>query len=138
MMTLAHAAAGAAIGSRIRSRRRAVLACVGLHGLMDLPRHDDLREAEEGVLVLATLALTARLFGVRSREFWCAFACSSPDIEHVVFRGRRTRFYPTHRFPRLHDALPGPRATVKAQLGGALVALAWTARRTTARGQAAT
>ena len=73
-MTLAHAAAGAALGSRIRSRRAAVLACLGAHGLLDLPAHDDLDEAEEGVLVLATLALTARLFGVRSREFWCGFA----------------------------------------------------------------
>ena len=110
-MTLAHAAAGAAIGSRIRSRRAAVLACVGAHGLLDLPAHDDLDEAGEGVLTLATIALTARLFGVRSREFWCGFACSMPDLEHVVLRGRRLRFYPSHRFARLHDSLPGPRAT---------------------------
>ncbi len=127
-MTLAHAAAGAAIGSRIRSRRAAVLACLGAHGLLDLPAHDDLEEAEEGVIILATIALTARLFGMRSREFWCAFACSMPDLEHVVLRGRRLRFYPTHRFKQLHDALPGPRATTGAQVGGALVALAWTAR----------
>ena len=134
-MTLAHAAAGAAIGSHIRSRKTAVLACVGAHGLLDLPGHDDLEEAEEGVLILATIALTARLFGLRSREFWCAFACSMPDLEHVVLRGKRTRFYPTHRFSRLHDALPGPRATAAAQVGGALLALAWTAR-TAARARA--
>src|SRR6476619_3674256 len=124
-MTLAHAAAGAAIGSRIRSRRAAVLACVGAHGLLDLPAPDD---PEEGVVILATIALTARLFGLRSREFWCGFACSVPDLEHVVLRGRRLRFYPTHRFARLHDALPGPRASARAQVGGALVALALTAR----------
>ena len=106
-MTLAHAAAGAAIGQRIRSRKRAVLACVGVHGLIDMPGHEDLDEAEEGVLILATIALTAQLFGMRSREFWCAFACSMPDLEHVVFRGKRRRFYPTHRFARLHDALRG-------------------------------
>ena len=47
-----------------------------------------------------------------------------PDLEHVVLRGRRLRLYPTHRFARLHDALPGPRATARAQVGGALVALA--------------
>ena len=87
-MTLAHAAAGAAIGSRIRSRRTALLACVGAHSLLDLPGHDDLDEAREGVLTLATMALTARMFGVRSREFWCGFACSMPDIEHVVLRGK--------------------------------------------------
>ena len=110
-MTLAHAAAGAAIGSRIRSRRAAVLACVGAHGLLDLPAHDDLDEAGEGAVTLATLALTARLFGLRSREFWCGFACSVPDLEHVVLRGRRLRLYPSHRFARLHDSLPGPRAT---------------------------
>jgi hypothetical protein len=127
-MTLAHAAAGAAIGSRIRSRRAAVLACVGAHGLLDLPAHDDLDETGEGMLILATIALTARLFGPRSREFWCAFACSMPDLEHVVLRGKRLRFYPTHRFSRLHDALPGPRATARAQAGAALVALALTAR----------
>ncbi len=128
MNTLAHAAAGAAIGSRIRSRRAAVLACLGAHGLLDLPAHDDLDQAEEGVVILATLALTARLFGLRSREFWCGFACSVPDLEHVVLRGRRLRFYPTHRFARLHDALPGPRASARAQVGGALVTLALTAR----------
>jgi hypothetical protein len=127
-MTLAHAAAGAAIGSHIRSRRAAVLACVGAHGLLDLPGHDDLDEAGEGVLTLATVALTARLFGVRSREFWCGFACSVPDLEHVLLRGRRLRFYPSHRFARLHDSLPGPRALVRAQVAVGLVALALTAR----------
>src|SRR3954454_23246081 len=127
-MTLAHAAAGAAIGSRIRSRRAAVLACLGAHGVLDLPAHHDPEGAEEGVIILATIALTARLFGMRSREFWCAFACSMPDLEHVVLRGRRRRFYPTHRFARLHDALPGPRATARAQAGAALLALTLTAR----------
>ena len=134
-MTLAHAAAGAAIGSHIRSRKTAVLACVGAHGLLDLPGHDDLEDAEEGVIMLATIAVFARVFGFRSRQFWCAFACSMPDLEHVFLRGRRTRFYPTHRFPRLHDALPGPRATAPLQVGGALIALAWTAR-TVARARA--
>src|SRR3954468_17596748 len=127
-MTLAHAAAGAAIGQHIRSRKKAVLTCLGVHGLMDLPAHDDLDEAEEGVLILATVALTARLFGMRSREFWCAFACSMPDLEHVVLRGKRLRFYPTHRFSRLHDTLPGPRLNAQAQVGAALLALALTAR----------
>ncbi|MDX6561021.1 MAG: hypothetical protein QOD65_835 [Gaiellales bacterium] len=135
-MTLAHAAAGAAIGRRIRSRKKAVLACVGLHGLMDLPGHEDLDETREGMLILATIALTGRLFGMRSREFWCAFACSVPDLEHVVLRGKRLRFYPTHRFARLHDALPGPRATARAQMGAALVALTLTARSARARARA--
>jgi hypothetical protein len=129
-MTLAHAAAGAAIGSRIRSRRTAVLASFGAHGLLDLPGHDDLDETREGALTLATIALTARLFGLRSREFWCGFACSMPDLEHVVLRGRRLRLYPSHRFTRLHDALPGPRATVRAQVAVGLVAMALTARAT--------
>jgi hypothetical protein len=127
-MTLAHAAAGAAIGSRIRSRRTAVLACFGAHSLLDLPGHDDLDEARESVLTLATMALTARMFGVRSREFWCGFACSMPDIEHVVLRGRGLRFYPSHRFPQLHNSLPGPRASIRAQVAVGLVALALTKR----------
>jgi hypothetical protein len=135
-MTLAHAAAGAAIGQRIRSRKKAVLACLGLHGLMDLPGHDDLDETSEGVMIFATIALTGRLFGMRSREFWCAFACSMPDLEHVVFRGKTRRFYPTHRFARLHDALPGPRATAAVQMGAALVALTLTARTARARARA--
>jgi hypothetical protein len=136
VMTLAHAAAGAAIGQRIRSRRKALLACVGAHGLMDLPGHDDLDDTREGVLIVATIALTGRLFGMRSREFWCAFACSMPDLEHVVLRGRRLRLYPTHRFSRLHDTLPGPRLTAPAQVGGALVALALTARAARTRARA--
>ena len=135
-MTLAHAAAGAAIGQRIRSRKTALLTCVGVHGLMDLPGHEDLDEASEGVLILATIALTGRLFGMRSREFWCAFACSMPDLEHVVLRGRRLRFYPTHRFSRLHDTLPGPRFTAGAQMGAALLALTLTARAARARARA--
>jgi hypothetical protein len=136
VMTLAHAAAGAAIGQRIQSRTKAVLACVGVHGLMDLPAHDDLDEAREGVLIVATIALTGRLFGMRSREFWCAFACSMPDLEHVVLRGKRLRFYPTHRFSRLHDTLPGPRLTAQTQVGAALVALALTARAARTRAHA--
>ena len=136
VMTLAHAAAGAAIGQRIQSRKKAVLACVGVHGLMDLPAHDDLDEAQEGVLIFATIALTGRLFGMRSREFWCAFACSMPDLEHVVLRGKRLRFYPTHRFSRLHDTLPGPRLTAQTQVGAALVALALTARAARTRAHA--
>jgi hypothetical protein len=135
-MTLAHAAAGAAIGQRIQSRTKAVLACVGVHGLMDLPAHDDLDEAREGVLIVATIALTGRLFGMRSREFWCAFACSMPDLEHVVLRGKRRRFYPTHRFSRLHDTLPGPRLTAQTQVGAALLALALTARAARTRAHA--
>ena len=135
-MTLAHAAAGAAIGQRIRSRKTAVLACIGAHGLMDLPGHDDLDDASEGVLIFATIALTGRLFGMRSREFWCAFACSMPDLEHVFLRGKRLRFYPTHRFSRLHDTLPGPRFTARTQAGAALVALTLTARAARARARA--
>jgi hypothetical protein len=96
--------------------------------LLSVARHDDLDEAGEGALTLATIALTARLFGLRSREFWCGFACSVPDLEHVLLRGRRLRLYPSHRFSRLHDSLPGPRATVRAQVAVGLVALALTAR----------
>jgi hypothetical protein len=59
-----------------------------------------------------------------------------PDLEHIVLRGRRLRFYPTHRFSRLHDTLPGPRFTAPAQMGGALLALALTARAARARGRA--
>ena len=73
---------------------------------------------------------------MRSREFWCGFACSVPDLEHVVLRGRRLRLYPTHRFARLHDALPGPRATARAQVAVALVALALTHGRARARARA--
>ena len=127
MMTMAHAACGAAIGHRIRSPLAAVAACVGAHGLLDLPRHEDLDERREGVLAVATIGLMAVLFGVRSRETWCGFACSAPDLEHVLRRGRRGLF-PTHRFGSLHGGVPTPRASARTQVAAALLALAVTAR----------
>ena len=47
--------------------------------------------------------------------------------------GGGLRLYPTHRFPRLHDSLPGPRASVRAQVAVGLVALALDEARAVAR-----
>lgn len=127
MVTLAHAACGAAIGHRVRSPLAAIAACVGAHGLLDLPRHQDLDERREGVLTVATVGLMAALFGVRSREAWCGFACSAPDLEHVLRRGRRG-LYPSHRFRSLHGTIPTPRASARMQVAAALIALVLTAR----------
>ena len=136
-MTLAHAAAGAAIGPRIRSRTTAVLACVGAHGLLDLPAHDDLDEAREGVLILATIALDGapvrhaqprvlvrlRLLDARSRARRAARQAARASTRRTASRGCTTR-------------CPGPRANARAQVGGALVALALTARAARERARA--
>jgi hypothetical protein len=127
-MTMAHAAAGAAIAHGSRSRVRAIIATIAAHALLDMPRHEDLEMREEGVLTLTTIGVCATLFGVRSREFWGAFLCSSPDLEHV-FRPNRRAFFPTHRFERLHGLLPTPVATAPAQVAAAGVTLAFLAAR---------
>ena len=119
MMTLAHAACGAALGRRIRSPVVAACACVGAHGLLDLPRHEDLDERREGALAVATIGLMASLFGVASRETWCGFACSAPDLEHVLRRGHRGLF-PTHRFRSLHGTVPTPYLDAATQVALAL------------------
>lgn len=131
-MTMAHAAAGAAIARASRSRARGAVAAFAAHALLDLPRHEDLEMREEGFLTITTIGLCATLFGLRSREFWGAFLCSSPDLEHV-FRPNRTAYFPTHRFHRLHGLLPTPTATAPAQVamaGVTLIALASRRRRT--------
>jgi hypothetical protein len=128
VMTMAHAAAGAAIAHGSRSRVRAVVAALAAHALLDLPRHEDLEMREEGVLTLTTIGVCAALFGIRSREFWGAFLCSSPDLEHVLRPGRRA-FFPTHRFGRLHGLVPTPIATAPAQVAAAGATLAIIAAR---------
>jgi hypothetical protein len=127
-MTMAHAAAGAAIAQGSRSRARAAIAAVVAHALLDMPRHEDLDSAREGVLTITTIGACASLFGLRSREFWCAFLCSSPDLEHV-FRPNRRAYFPTHRFGRLHGLLPTPTATARMQVAAAGATLAILARR---------
>jgi hypothetical protein len=128
VMTMAHAAAGAAIAQGTRSPARAALTAVVAHALLDLPRHEDLDRTREGVLTLTTIGACASLFGLRSREFWCAFLCSCPDLEHV-FRPNRRAFFPTHRFGRLHGLLPTPMATAPMQVAAAGATLAILAAR---------
>src|SRR4029077_4146274 len=88
------------------------------HALLDPPRHEDLEMREEGVLTLTTIGVCATLFGIRSREFWGAFLCSSPDLEHVLRPGRRA-FSPPPRFGRLHGLVPTPIAPAPAQVAAA-------------------
>jgi hypothetical protein len=132
-MTMAHAAAGAAIAQGSRSRAKAAVAAVVAHALLDMPRHEDLDRTREGVLTITTIGACASLFGLRSREFWCAFLCSSPDLEHV-FRPNRRKYFPTHRFARLHNLVPTPLATAPMQVAaaGATLAILAARRRRTA------
>ena len=123
MMTMAHAAAGAAIAHAVRNPVLAMAACVGAHAVLDLPRHEDLDHRSEAALTLATGAVTAALFGLRSREFWGGFCCAAPDLEHVL-RPNARRLFPTHRYPRLHGCLPTPRATAAVQLAASGATLA--------------
>jgi hypothetical protein len=127
-MTMAHAAAGAAIAGASRSRTVGIATAFAAHALLDLPRHEDLEMREESILTVTTIGLCATLFGVRSREFWGAFACSSPDLEHV-FRRNRPAYFPTHRFKRLHGLVPTPLATAPVQVALAGATLAMLARR---------
>jgi hypothetical protein len=129
---MAHAAAGAAIAHVVPNPVLGMAACVGAHGLLDLPRHEDLDHRREAALTLATIGVTGALFGARSREFWGAFFCAAPDLEHVL-RPHARRLYPTHRFPRLHGCLPTPRATATAQMAASAAALALVSLRSSRR-----
>ena len=128
VMTMAHAAAGAAIAQGTRSRVRAAVAAIAAHALLDMPRHEDLDPTREGVLTITTITACASLFGVRSREFWGAFLCACPDLEHVL-RPNRRAYFPTHRFGRLHGLVPTPMATAPMQVAAAGATLVLLSRR---------
>ncbi len=129
MMVLAHTAAGAAIGYLAPSRGRAAVMAFAAHALLDLPRHEDPTMAQEAMLTGASLVSAATLFGVQSKEFWGAFGCAAPDLEHAIpiLRSRR-RLYPTHRFARLHNLLPTPRISLSGQVAASVVVLSLVAR----------
>ena len=131
MMVLAHTAAGALIGHLAPSTGSAVAAAFAAHALLDLPQHDDPTMRQEAVLTGASLVSAAALFGLRSKEFWGAFSCAAPDLEHAIpVLRRRRRLYPTHRFGRLHNLLPTPRASLVAQVAASVTILSLVARRT--------
>ena len=135
-MTMAHAALGAAIGHAAPSLPVGAACAFAAHAVLDLPAHADLELRQEAVSTLAACGLCAVLFGLRSREFWGAFSCSAPDLEHVFARGRaRRKLYPTHRYAVLHNLIPTPRLSAPAQVGMAVVVLAAVARRTRASGR---
>ena len=107
---------------RIRSRKH------GRAGVRRRPRrcstcrgHEDLDEAERGrAHPRHDRADGAALRHAQPRVLVRASPARCPTSSTSCSRGRRLRFYPTHRFARLHDALPGPRATARAQVGAAL------------------
>jgi hypothetical protein len=129
MMVLAHTAAGAAIGHLAPSTQAGVAVAFAAHALLDLPQHEDPTMRQEAMLTGASLVSAATLFGLRSKEFWGAFSCAAPDLEHVIpALRRRRRLYPTHRFGRLHNLLPTPRASLAGQVAASVVVLALVAR----------
>jgi hypothetical protein len=132
MMALAHAAFGVAIAQATDSTAHGAAAAVAGHALLDLPRHEDLSMPDEMALTLGCIVVTARLFGLRSREFWCAFLCACPDLEHLP-ANRRRKLYPTHRWPVLHELVPTPRLSARTQAVGSVAALLLLARRTRRR-----
>jgi hypothetical protein len=132
MMALAHAAAGAAIAQATDSPAGGAAAAFAAHALLDLPRHEDLTMRDELAVTAGGIVVTARLFGLRSREFWCAFLCACPDLEHLPANSRR-KLYPTHRWPVLHELVPTPRVSTRVQLVGSAAALALLARRARTR-----
>jgi hypothetical protein len=129
MMVLAHTAAGAAIGHLAPSTGTGVAVAFVAHGLLDLPQHEDPSMSQEALLTGASLVCAATLFGLRSPEFWGAFSCAAPDLEHAIpLLRRRRRLYPTHRFARLHNLLPTPRLSLSAQVAASVVILSLVAR----------
>jgi hypothetical protein len=135
-MTMAHAALGAAIGHAAPSLPAGVARAFAAHAILDLPAHADLELEQEAVSTLSACGLCAVLFGLRSREFWGAFACSAPDLEHVFGRGRKRRkWYPTHRYASLHNLVPTPTLSAPVQIGLAVVVLGAVARRRRASGR---
>ena len=85
--------------------------------------------AQEAMLTVASLVSAATLFGLHSKEFWGAFSCAAPDLEHAIpiLRSRR-RLYPTHRFPRLHNLAPHAAHLALGQVAASVVVLSLVAR----------
>jgi hypothetical protein len=129
MMTMAHAAAGAAIAHALPQTGAGLAAAFAAHALLDLPRHTDLDQRREILLTTATIGLALALFGVRRREFWGSFLCACPDLEHLL-RPRARKLYPTHRWPRLHGAIPTPNIGAATQVVLGVATLLAVARRT--------
>jgi hypothetical protein len=131
MMAVAHAAVGAAIGHVAPSAPAAAALGFVAHGLLDLPRHQDLDLDVELVLTAGALTACGILFGLRRPEFWGAVGCAAPDLEHLPPFHRPRKLFPTHRWSQLHEIVPTPRISAGLQLAGsaALVALlAWRVR----------
>ena len=127
-----HAAAGAACGLALKSRRAAAGAALASHFLIDLVNHEEPVDRQrrlrggvillDGLLAAAGLAALSRNGGPVSFGTLAGAVAALPDLEHVVVGG--TPRGPVHRwFP--HSCLPNKRITLAGQF--ALAVLAWLA-----------
>ena len=100
VLTTAHIASGAAVGTMLKSRPAAVIAGVGLHYLGDKLPHEDVTSRRFEVITgLGAMALLAYSRGPLSPSTICGAFASAPDLEHILpfpkIGGRK--LFPTHR-----------------------------------------
>src|SRR5581483_4135782 len=105
MIVSAHVAVGAAAGALARSRLRAALLGLVLHGICDRIPHWDIAsrrfEIRSGLALLGALAVTR---GPLDPAVVGGVFSAAPDIEHILpvprFRGKK--LYPSHRVAGWH------------------------------------
>jgi len=67
--------------------------------------HNRTRSREEPLEALGAKRAATPAAAAAGAEAVLTCVSDTPDLEHIVLRGRHLRLYPTHRFARLHDAL---------------------------------
>lgn len=100
VLTTAHIASGAAVGTTLQSRLAAVIVGVWLHYLGDKIPHEDVTSRRfEVVTGLGAMAVLAYTRGPFSPSTICGAFASAPDLEHILpfpeFGGKK--LFPTHR-----------------------------------------
>ncbi len=109
VLTTAHIASGAAVGTLIRSRMAAVAVGVGLHYLGDKIPHEDVTSKRfEFVTGLGAVALLAYTRGPFSPSTICGAFASSPDLEHILPLPKPggKKIFPTHRGHHASGGVP--------------------------------
>jgi hypothetical protein len=100
-----HVASGAAAGTLLSSRKRALVAGPLLHLAGDATPHDDIPSMRlELVTGMAALLLVAVARGPFDPATLGAASCSLPDIEHGLRlpRPRGRQLFPSHRWHPWH------------------------------------
>lgn len=114
MTGIVHALIGAGVGALSGSRTNAFLAGVVSHIAADVFPHRDLDPKIEVPLLAGALAVIAKRYGVKSKQFAGAIGAILPDSEHALLLSglidQEDEVFPTHwRDGLLHGPDSGER-----------------------------